>query len=60
MRTRPNVERNVFAAGTFRENRNALFERELMRTFADQGVAFKVEVGVVVGTRENLQKSVVE
>src|SRR6185437_7289902 len=60
MRTRPHVERNVFAAGTFRENRNAIFERELMVVFADQSAVRDAELGVVVGTPENPQKSVVE
>lgn len=60
MRTRAHVERNGFAAGIFRENRNTIFEGELMRAFADQGAVLDAEFGVVVGARENPEQSVVE
>ena len=60
MWTRAHVEGNGFAPGIFRENRNAIFERKLMRAFADQSAVLDSEFGVVMGARENPQQSVVE
>jgi len=58
--TRRQVERDRFAARIFRENRNAIFDRELMRTLTDKDAVFGAEFGVVVRARENPQRSVVE